>query len=244
MDRRDPGRARSARGHRRASSRGRRKKGDGGAALRERRHERGRSRPPHLGGGGAPIVARDGEAEEAEEDDDEDDDATVAADDFDADVDLFLEEAEDAIPALPAGGDPETPETEHDSVGLCVLPDSLGLGDLFASQLPRDAEAPRTTSRRDCFFEEASSPARREKVPETGQDAGFGVDATPALPFERLVTLGAVREKMSFLGAAAASAVSAKAARSELETHLARVDRILREQAPHECSELFFLEGF
>ena len=185
-----------------------------------------------------------GAAEEAEEEEEDDDDATVAADDFDADVDLFLEEAEDAIPALPAGGDPETPETEHDSVGLCVLPDSLGLGDLFASQLPRDAEAPRTTSRRDCFFEEASSPARREKVPETGQDAGFGVDATPALPFERLVTLGAVREKMSFLGAAAASAVSAKAARSELETHLARVDRILREQAPHECSELFFLEGF
>ena len=182
-------------------------------------------------------------ADASDDDDDDDDDATVVADEFNDDVDLFLGDGEDALPALPAGGD-VFPEMERNSAGACVLPDSLGLGDLFASQLPRDAEAPRTTSRRDCFFEEASSPARREKVPETGQDAGFGVDATPALPFERLVTLGAVREKMSFLGAAAASAVSAKAARSELETHLARVDRILREQAPHECSELFFLEGF
>jgi hypothetical protein len=48
---------------------------------------------------------------------------------------------------------------------------------------------------------------------------------------------------MSFLGATAAGAVSARA-RSELETHLAHVDRILREQAPHDFSELLCSQGF
>lgn len=92
-------------------------------------------------------------------------------------------------------------------------------------------------------------PATRRETCAAARD-GFGDDTFPfretghayesldAAPFERLLTLGAVRKNMSFLGATAASAVSARA-RSELETHLAHVDRILREQAPHDFSELF-----
>ena len=173
---------------------------------------------------------------EASDDDDNDDDATVVADEFDDDVAAFFEETDDALPALPAGGDPVT--ANH---APSVLPDSLGLGDLFASQPPHDAEAPR-----DFFFKRASSPARRETCAatrggpggETNEtDAFVNDDDDDAAPFERLLTLGAVRKNMSFLGATAAGAVSARA-RSELETHLAHVDRILREQAPHDFSEL------
>jgi len=173
---------------------------------------------------------------EASDDDDDDDDATVVADEFDDDVAAFFEETDDALPALPAGGDPVT-----ENHAPSVLPDSLGLGDLFASQPPHDAEAPR-----DFFFKRASSPARRETCAatrggpggETNEtDAFVNDDDDDAAPFERLLTLGAVRKNMSFLGATAAGAVSARA-RSELETHLAHVDRILREQAPHDFSEL------
>jgi len=180
---------------------------------------------------------------EASEDDDDDDDATVVADEFDDDVAAFFEETDDALPALPAGGDPVT-----ENHAQSVLPDSLGLGDLFASQPPRDAEAPR-----DFFFKRASSPARRETCAatrgglsggETNEtDAFVNDDDDDAAPFERLLTLGAVRKNMSFLGATAAGAVSARA-RSELETHLAHVDRILREQAPHDFSELLCSQGF
>ena len=180
--------------------------------------------------------------------DDDDDDATVVADEFDDDVAAFLEEAEDALPALPAGGDPVTGVTENHAPS--VLPDSLGLGDLFASQPPHDAEAPRTSSSpHDFFFKLASSPARRETCAATrggpGGETGAFVndDDDDAAPFERLLTLGAVRKNMSFLGATAAGAVSARA-RSELETHLSHVDRILREQAPHDFSELLCSQGF
>ena len=201
-------------------------------------------------------------ADASDDDDDDDDDATVVADEFNDDVDLFLGDGEDALPALPAGGD-VFPEMERNSAGACVLPDSLGLGELFASQPTRDAadaadaEAPRTTlSRDDFFFKEAlaSSPARRETRAvtrdglggETGHapPAGESLESLAAAPFERALALGAVRNNMSFLGAAAASAVSAKDARRELEKHLARVDRILREQTPHDFSELFSSQGF
>lgn len=175
-------------------------------------------------------------------DDDDDDDATVVADEFDDDVAAFFEETDDALPALPAGGDPVT-----ENHAPSVLPDSLGLGDLFASQPPHDAEAPR-----DFFFKRASSPARRETCAATRGGPGGETNETDAFvtdddddaaPFERLLTLGAVRKNMSFLGATAAGAVSARA-RSELETHLAHVDRILREQAPHDFSELLCSQGF
>ena len=201
-------------------------------------------------------------ADASDDDDDDDDDATVVADEFNDDVDLFLGDGEDALPALPAGGD-VFPEMERNSAGACVLPDSLGLGELFASQPTRDAadaadaEAPRTTlSRDDFFFKEAlaSSPARRETRAvtrdglggETGHapPAGESLESLAAAPFERALALGAVRKNMSFLGATAASAVSAKDARRELEKHLARVDRILREQTPHDFSELFSSQGF
>ena len=177
--------------------------------------------------------------EASEDDDDDDDDATVVADEFDDDVAAFFEETDDALPALPAGGDPVT-----ENHAPSVLPDSLGLGDLFASQPPHDAEAPR-----DFFFKRASSPARRETCAATrggpgGETGAFmNDDDDDAAPFERLLTLGAVRKNMSFLGATAAGAVSARA-RSELETHLAHVDRILREQAPHDFSELLCSQGF
>ena len=180
--------------------------------------------------------------EASEDDDDDDDDATVVADEFDDDVAAFFEETDDALPALPAGGDPVT-----ENHAPSVLPDSLGLGDLFASQPPHDAEAPR-----DFFFKRASSPARRETCAatrggpggETNETGAFvNDDDEDAAPFERLLTLGAVRKNMSFLGATAAGAVSARA-RSELETHLAHVDRILREQAPHDFSELLCSQGF
>jgi hypothetical protein len=97
--------------------------------------------------------------------------------------------------------------------------------------------------------EKSSMPAARRETCAAARD-GFGADTFPfrenghvyesldAAPFERLLTLGAVRKNMSFLGATAASAVSARA-RSELETHLAHVDRILRDSAPHDFSELF-----
>ena len=99
--------------------------------------------------------------EASEDDNDDDDDATVVADEFDDDVAAFLEETEeDALPALPAGGDPVT-----ENHAPSVLPDSLGLGDLFASQPPHDAEAPRTSlSKGDFFFKLASSPARRRSA--------------------------------------------------------------------------------
>ena len=68
-------------------------------------------------------------------------------------------------------------------------------------------------------------------------------DDDDAAPFERLLTLGAVRKNMSFLGATAAGRFRARA-RCELETHFAHVDRILREQAPHDFSELLCSQGF
>ena len=192
------------------------------------------------------TARRPREASDDDDDDDDDDDATVVADEFDDDVAAFLEETEeDALPALPAGGDPVT-----ENHAPSVLPDSLGLGDLFASQPPHDAEAPRTSlSKSDFFFKLASSPARRETCAATrggpGGETGAFVndDDDDAAPFERLLTLGAVRKNMSFLGATAAGAVSARA-RSELETHFAHVDRILREQAPHDFSELLCSQGF
>ena len=192
--------------------------------------------------------------------DEDDDDATVVADEFNDDVDAFLDEAEDALPALPAG-DAETRNENGDalffgkenlddvglSAGIGVLPDSLGLGDLFASQ-PTTADAEALLLKEDAS-EKSSMPAARRETCAAARD-GFGADTFPfrenghvyesldATPFERLLTLGAVRKNMSFLGATAASAVSARA-RSELETHLAHVDRILRDSAPHDFSELF-----
>jgi hypothetical protein len=192
--------------------------------------------------------------------DEDDDDATVVADEFNDDVDAFLDEAEDALPALPAG-DAETRNENGDalffgkenlddvglSAGIGVLPDSLGLGDLFASQ-PTTADAEALLLKEDAS-EKSSMPAARRETCAAARD-GFGADTFPfrendhvyesldAAPFERLLTLGAVRKNMSFLGATAASAVSARA-RSELETHLAHVDRILRDSAPHDFSELF-----
>ena len=225
------------------------------------------SAPEELGERRASALAGAGPPEASDEDDD---DATVVADEFNDDVDAFLDEAEDALPALPAG-DAETRREDGthafffgkedlDDVGLSagtgVLPDSLGLGDLFASQpTTADADAPRSPSRRLDFLlkedasEKSAMPATRRETCAAARD-GFGDDTFPfretghayesldAAPFERLLTLGAVRKNMSFLGATAASAVSARA-RSELETHLAHVDRILREQAPHDFSELF-----
>ena len=192
--------------------------------------------------------------------DEDDDDATVVADEFNDDVDAFLDEAEDSLPALPAG-DAETRNENGDalffgkenlddvglSAGIGVLPDSLGLGDLFASQ-PTTADAEALLLKEDAS-EKSSMPAARRETCAAARD-GFGADTFPfrenghvyesldAAPFERLLTLGAVRKNMSFLGATAASAVSARA-RSELETHLAHVDRILRDSAPHDFSELF-----
>jgi hypothetical protein len=184
-------------------------------------------------------------SEDDDDDDDDDDDATVVADEFDDDVAAFLEETEeDALPALPAGGDPVT-----ENHAPSVLPDSLGLGDLFASQ-PTTADAEALLLKEDASEKRGSlMPAARRETCAAARD-GFGADTFPfrenghayesldAAPFERLLTLGAVRKNMSFLGATAASAVSARA-RSELETHLAHVDRILRDSAPHDFSELF-----
>ena len=223
--------------------------------------------PEELGERRASALAGAGPPEASDEDDD---DATVVADEFNDDVDAFLDEAEDALPALPAG-DAETRREDGThafffgkkdlddvslSAGTGVLPDSLGLGDLFASQpTTADADAPRSPRRRLDFLlkedasEKSAMPATRCETCAAARD-GFGDDTFPfretghayesldAAPFERLLTLGAVRKNMSFLGATAASAVSARA-RSELETHLAHVDRILREQAPHDFSELF-----
>jgi hypothetical protein len=219
------------------------------------------SAPEELGERRASALAGAAPPEASDEDDD---DATVVADEFNDDVDAFLDEAEDALPALPAG-DAETRDENGDalffgkenlddltvglSAGIGVLPDSLGLGDLFASQ-PTTADAEALLLKEDASEKRGSSmPAARRETCAAARD-GFGADTFPfrenghayesldAAPFERLLTLGAVRKNMSFLGATAASAVSARA-RSELETHLAHVDRILRDSAPHDFSELF-----
>lgn len=49
------------------------------------------------------VAVNDERAEERTEEEEDDDDATVVADEFNDDIDSFLDEEDDALPALPAG---------------------------------------------------------------------------------------------------------------------------------------------
>ena len=49
------------------------------------------------------VLMNNERAEERTEEDDDDDDATVVAEEFNDDIDSFLDEEDDALPALPAG---------------------------------------------------------------------------------------------------------------------------------------------
>ena len=158
--------------------------------------------------------------EDVEMDSDEDDDATVVADEFNDEVEAFLEDgsSDDALPALPAGlGDDVIHKIPVDSLDFLPsqpLGDGCGDPDFFKSFGWKDV---------------SDSPVKRNTCAET-LNAHTNVDTVNGNSFEKLFTLGAVRKNMSLLGATAATSVVSDQKRIELELHLAAVDKILREQ--------------